>query len=141
MPRQQKDSNVGAWRQPFLEALEDTGAITIAAQRAGVHRSTVYEARDKDEDFRKALVEVQERCLERVEATAYQRARDGASDTAVIFWLKSRKPEVYGDRLRAEEVAQIKQQARREVIAEMQREIGELTPQARKLLMNAIPAA
>ncbi len=134
-----KRSGVGAWKQPFLEALADTGAVTLAAEAVGINRVTVYEQRDRDEDFRAAMVDVQERCIEEVEKTAYQRARDGISDTAVIFWLKSRRPHIYGDRLRHEEREQIRAEARAEAIEEMKREIDALTPAARKVLQRAIP--
>ena len=109
------------------------------AAAANINRRTVYEQRDRDEDFRLAMVDVQQRCLEEVEKTAFQRARDGVSDTAVIFWLKSRKPEMYGDKLRHEEREAIRAEARQQVIEELKREVTEMTPAARKVLRPAIP--
>ena len=35
-----------AWRKVFLEALQNTGNVTLAADTAGVHRNTAYDAKD-----------------------------------------------------------------------------------------------
>ena len=35
-----------AWRKVFLEALRNTGNVTLAADTAGVHRNTAYDAKD-----------------------------------------------------------------------------------------------
>ena len=71
-----------------------------------------------------------------------QRTAPDSTTAEMIFFLKCRKPEVYGEQLKAEQDAEgIKASARREVIAEMQRELADLALQARKILMRAIPAA
>jgi hypothetical protein len=135
-----KRGDVGAWKEPFLVALSEAGAVTVAAKQVQINRATVYEARERDTEFRAAMETVQQACIEQVEATLFQRARDGVSDTAVIFFLKSRKPEQYGDRLRFEERETIRKAAREELLAELQAEMRELTPGARKALMAAIPS-
>jgi transposase-like protein len=40
-----------AWRERFLAALARCGSVTGAARAAGVHRSTIYGARQRDPDF------------------------------------------------------------------------------------------
>ena len=57
-----------------------------------------------------------------------QRTAPDDHTAEMIFFLKCRKPEVYGERLKAEQIQEIKASARREVIAEMQRELADLTP-------------
>lgn len=117
------------------------GAVTAAAKAVGVARSTVYRERDANPEFADALREASESCVEQVETTLYRRATSGEDTTATIFFLKARKPEVYADRLRADQVEQIRAQARQQVLAELQAGFRELAPGARKLLMAALPAA
>lgn len=127
------------WTRPFLVKLESLGSIGAAARAVGVGRRTVYDERARNPEFDSAVVEAATCCVEEVEATLYQRAVSGASDTAIIFFLKSHRPEVYGDRLLHQERETIRQQAREEVLAELQAELRELTPAARKVLQDAIP--
>ena len=130
-----------AWMSRFLLKLEALGSISAAASAAGVGRRTVYDERARNPEFDQAVVEATAACVEAVEATLYQRALSGASDTAIIFYLKTRKPEIYGDRLTAQKIEAIREQARREVIAEMQAELRKLPPQAREVLRAAVPPA
>ena len=104
-----------------------------------VGRRTVYDLRTRDPWFDRMVREIADECIEEVESTLYQRAVSGASDTAIIFFLKTRKPKVYGDKLLAEERESIRKQAREEVRAELQAELRELPPAARKILQAAIP--
>ena len=39
-------SGAPPWRKVFLEALRNTGNVTLAADTAGVHRNTAYDAKD-----------------------------------------------------------------------------------------------
>ena len=41
-----KKRRAPAWRKVFLEALRNTGNVTLAADTAGVHRNTAYDAKD-----------------------------------------------------------------------------------------------
>ena len=41
-----KKRRAPAWRKVFLEALRNTGNVTLAADTAGVHRGTAYNAKD-----------------------------------------------------------------------------------------------
>jgi len=138
--RTPKKRRAPVWPAAFLVELEKHGSITAAARAAGVGRRTVYDERDRNPEFDQAVVEATDICIEEVESTLYQRAVAGVSDTAIIFFLKCHKPEVYGDRLLHQERETIRQQAREEVLAELQAELRELPPAARKALMAAIPS-
>lgn len=130
------------WAPDFLLALEEVGTIAGAAKKAAVGRRTVYDEAARNPVFDTAMREITGACLENVETTLYQRAVSGEDTTATIFFLKCRRPEVYGERrLKAEEVEQIKVATRLQLVAELQAEIKKLTPEARKLLMNALPSA
>jgi hypothetical protein len=130
-----------AWPDTYLIELEKCGSLTAAAKAAGVNPKTAYRRRQADQEFADAVDELRYTTVEQVEDTLYQMASSGKDTTATIFFLKTRKPEVYGDKLRADQLEQIKREARQEVLAEMQREVSTLAPAARKLLMNAIPSA
>ena len=41
-----KKRRAPAWRKVFLEALRNTGNVTLAADTAGVRRNTAYDAKD-----------------------------------------------------------------------------------------------
>lgn len=128
------------WHEKFLAALAEKGAVAPAAKAAGVGRATVYEHRKTDHAFSQRIDEILDACVEEVEGTLYERAAAGATDTAVIFFLKTRKPAVYGDHLRFEEREQIRKEAREEALAEMRAQIRDLPPALRRKLM-AVPDA
>lgn len=109
--RQPKD-----WAPKFLEELKTTGMVSVACERAAVGRTTVYDRRDVDEEFRAAWDEVIERTTELMEREAYRRSVVGTdrpvfqggeqvgvvreySDTLLMFLLKARRPETYRERL------------------------------------------
>lgn len=107
------------WKPQFLTALESTGMVMEACKAVGVGRSTVYEARQRDEDFACAWADVDEALVERMEREAHRRAVHGVhrdvfykgdvvgeerhySDTLLIFLLKAKRPEVYRDNVKVE---------------------------------------
>ncbi len=139
--RTPKKDPVPEWTATFLTHLRFRGSISAAARATRVGRRTVYDLRAREPWFDKMIKEIAEECVEEVESTLYQRAVSGASDTAIIFFLKTRKPEVYGDKLRAEQIELIRQEAREQVRAELRSELERLTPEARKILVAAIPAS
>lgn len=71
--------------------------VALAAQGAGINRATAYKERDKSPEFAKAWDDAKAAAIERLEAAAFERARS-ASDTLLIFLLKSHKAEIYRDR-------------------------------------------
>jgi hypothetical protein len=129
------------WIEPFLEQLRKHGTVEAAARAADVGRSTVYDEAGRNEDLKAAIEGIRTGSIEEVEATFYRRARSGASDTAIIFYLKANKPEKYREGVRADEIARIKAEARQELLGELRAEIGALTdPAARRALMAAGPS-
>lgn len=104
-----KKREVGDWREPFLEALAQTGSVVRAAAAAEVHRSTAYEQRKTDAAFAARWAEAERESVERMEDEARRRAVEGCkrpiyhngqlltevldySDTLLIFLLKAHDP-------------------------------------------------
>lgn len=100
----------------FLDALRDGLSVTAACIDAGISRSTAYEWREADDEFRKRWDEAIEEGTDRLEDEAQRRARDGVtepiyykgsrvgevqrySDTLMIFLLKARRPDKFKDRV------------------------------------------
>lgn len=83
-----------AWKDAFLQALQDTGTVVQACQAAGISRSAAYRARQEDEDFALRWHDVDETFVEILERTAYTRAING-SDRLLEFLLKAKRPAVY----------------------------------------------
>jgi hypothetical protein len=107
------------WRPVFLQALNDTGLVKEACRVAGIHRSTAYEERQRNEEFAVAWHDVEEETTERMEREAIRRAAEGVekpvfqggqqvgaireySDTLLIFMLKARRPERYRENVHVE---------------------------------------
>lgn len=103
-------------RERFLTAFREEVTITAAAAKVGVGRSTLYEWRKTDPDFREAWDQVEEEITERLEREAYRRAVEGVdkpifqagkhvgdvrqySDRLLEVLLRARKPEAYRDRV------------------------------------------
>lgn len=89
--------------------------VTAACRKVKVGRRTVYDRRQRDEDFALAWADIEERTTEQMEREAIRRGMEGFekpvyqgkelvghvrefSDTLLIFMLKSRRPEVYRER-------------------------------------------
>lgn len=135
--KEQVSTRLGKW-DSFLRHLAVCGAIAPAARAAGVGRSTVYDEMRRDPEFLEEVQSILSQCVEQVESTLFQCALNPASTTDRIFFLKTRKPEVYADRLNPQQVQQIRDQARGEVLKEIEEELAALTPQARKIVMDAM---
>lgn len=107
------------WASSFLAALAATGNVSGSARSAGVGRRTAYDRRAADESFAAAWGEAMETACDALEAEARRRAHDGVrkpvyqggkkvgeireySDTLLIFLLKGRRREVFGDRVKNE---------------------------------------
>jgi len=106
----------------FLEALAETGVVSLAAAIAGTSRTRVYELRNKNAAFAKRWEDAEERAADALEAEAWRRAVDGVpeplvsagklvrdddslpiairrySDPLMISLLKARRPERFKDR-------------------------------------------
>jgi len=111
------------WVEPFLEAFAKTGNVSEALRRAKVSRSTVYEHRARNEHFLVRWEEAKETGADEVEGALRKAAVKGVqtskviertladgtiertkqtdvkpSVTAMIFLLKSLRPEIYRER-------------------------------------------
>ena len=88
----------------FLEALSSsTGTIKTSAEIAKVGFRTVYDWRGNDPEFRAAWESIEESRTVALEESLYDRAI--TSDTvAAIFLLKARRPHMYRDVIRQENV-------------------------------------
>jgi AcrR family transcriptional regulator len=103
----------------FLSLLREGRTVEGAARNVGIHRSTLYRLRDRDEDFKRAWDEAWEAGIEALEDELRRRGFEGVEKpvfhggvvvgsvrefdtTAAIFILKARKPEVYRDNARIE---------------------------------------
>ena len=102
------------WHKVFLEALRNTGNVTLAADTAGVHRNTVYAAKHANEDFAMSWEAALDVAGATMEGEARRRAMEGVlepvyyrgeavgairkfSDTLLIFLLKAHNPKKYRD--------------------------------------------
>ncbi len=114
-----------AKKRAYLKALEQTGAITVAADAAGISRVTPQDWRAKDPVFVEAEQVALSNFADRLEREAVRRAIRGIrkkkftgrgeavidpetgdqyierefSDTLLIFMLKGARPDKYKDRL------------------------------------------
>jgi Helix-turn-helix domain len=85
-------------RDIILKHVRAGRSIAEAATRAGIGRRTVYEWRDADPDFRAELDSAVVDCVDRMEGKLQTLALKG-DITALIFMLRSRKPEIYNPNL------------------------------------------
>jgi hypothetical protein len=86
----------GSWRPRFLEVLAGTGNVRLACHACGIDRCTAYRHREKSKQFAAGWEEAMENAIDLLEAAAWKRAQ-AASDTLLIFLMKSHRRELYGD--------------------------------------------
>jgi hypothetical protein len=82
------------WRPAFLKGLQKTGTVTGGCAHAGIHRSSAYRERQRDERFALKWADLEEEVTDRLEATALLLALKGEV-RLIEFLLKARKPDVY----------------------------------------------
>ena len=99
-PNSYDPSEIAEKKQTFLVAYQLGLTVEQAAQFAGVTPRAAYYWRDKDRDFAKAWRNSRDRLVEALEMHAFQRAAKG-SDRILTFLLKSHRPEIYNERIRA----------------------------------------
>jgi len=109
-------------RQKFLDALAETGIVTIAAKSAGITRTSVYAWRAEEPEFRAEWEKALELGLDAMEDEGRRRAMHGVrrsiyyqgqevgsqqdfSDVLLMFMLKGRRPEIFKDRMHVEHEA------------------------------------
>lgn len=94
----------GRWRKAFLAAYKLTGILTVAAEKAGVSRSGVQHAMQRDPQFAQEVRDAGEEAADVLEGVALGRATQGKtpSDLLLMFILKARRPEKFRDNYRLE---------------------------------------
>lgn len=119
------------WKPAFLKALLELGTVTAACDAAGIGRRTVYQERQRDEEFAIAWADVEAASTDQLEAEAHRRAVNG-SDTLLIFLLKSRKPEIYRENVKVEHSGEVHQSVEVEIpdTDEYRRKVAELAASA-----------
>lgn len=127
------------WKQDFLTHYATLGSITAAAKETGIDRTTIWYARKSDEEFNDAIAGIDQWTTQRVEDTLAEKALEGGT-TEMIFYLKCKKPEVYGDKLRSDQIDQIRREARLQVLSELRSSVRELPEAARQALLAAVPS-
>jgi hypothetical protein len=87
-------------REPrFLEVFRQTGNVRLATGAAGISREAPYKRAKVDPDFTSDWASAREDAIDTLEAEARRRALS-ASDTLLIFLLKSLRPDVYRENVR-----------------------------------------
>lgn len=103
------------WKDVFLATLAETINVSEASRAAGVDRRTAYAHRESDPEFAARWDAALDGGLDDAEGEVYRRGVKGVdrpvfqggkrvgtvrdySDTLLIFLLKSRRRQVYGDK-------------------------------------------
>lgn len=92
------------WRPRFIAILRDTSNVRLAANGAGVDRSTAYRARERSAEFRKQWEDAIEDAVDVLEAEAWKRSR-ATSDVLLIFLLKAHRPLKYREPVTRHEIS------------------------------------
>lgn len=97
-------------KKAVLQALENTlGVVTHACQKAGVGRKTFYEWLQKDEEFKKAVQDIDNVVLDFAESKLYSQIKEN-NTTATIFYLKTKgKHRGYVEKQEIEHSGEIKE--------------------------------
>ena len=88
-------------RKRVLNALAKGATLEVAAEKAGVNSSTVRRWRQSDPEFAEAVRDAMYDQDDAVEAVTYRNCidPDAAHNTLRMFWLKSRRPEIYREQV------------------------------------------
>lgn len=84
-------------RERIIGALQAGADMALAAQLVGCHRATLYKWFKKDPEFKQRTEEARAIADDRVVKSLYDEALKG-NTTAMIFWLKNRRPLEWRDR-------------------------------------------
>ena len=77
-------------KESILEALEKSlGVVTMACKSADVPRSTYYKWLNEDEEFAKAVKDIENIALDFGESQLHKQIKDG-NTSATIFFLKTK---------------------------------------------------
>jgi hypothetical protein len=83
-------TNSDALKKQMLKALHETlGVVSPACEQVGIARSTHYRWMELDEEYKKAVDDVQEFQLDFVESKLFENINNNDT-TSTIFYLKTR---------------------------------------------------
>lgn len=88
-------------RAQFLERFSECGSVLQACSDTGVARRTHYEWLADDPEYKQQFERAKQQAVDALESRVFQRA-NVESDRLAEFLLKGLKPEVYGDRMKAQ---------------------------------------
>ena len=129
--RTPKKTTAPDWAGPFLHALRGSSNIRAACEASGVGRRTVYDRRDSDPEFARAMAEALEDATDLLEGEARRRAYEGVerpvygsggagagtvevgtvreySDSLMMFLLKAHRPEKFRERYEVRHQGEVK---------------------------------
>jgi hypothetical protein len=81
----------------WLAAYVELGSIGKACEYLGIGRRTFYNWKAADPEFAAAVQEAEQDAVDSAVSELYRRAKK-KDTTALIFYLKTHRPEVYADR-------------------------------------------
>lgn len=87
-----------AARERLLGALAAGADVRLAARIAGVGKDAVYDWRKKHPEYAREMDEARDVADERVIHALFTSATKSKNVTAMIFWLKNRRPNEWRDR-------------------------------------------
>ena len=77
-------------KEAILQALENSlGVVTVACKQADIPRSTYYKWLKEDEEFAKAVKDIENIALDFGESQLHSQMKDG-NTSATIFFLKTK---------------------------------------------------
>ena len=77
-------------KEAMLQALEKSlGVVTVACKQSDIPRSTYYKWLKEDQEFAKAVKEIENIALDFAESQLHSQMRDG-NTSAKIFYLKTK---------------------------------------------------
>ena len=79
----------------FIKRMRSSGNVRLSCVAAGIPRSTAYNWRNKFKTFEQEWDEAKDDAVDGLDAEAWKRATDGASDRLLMFLLKAHRPSVY----------------------------------------------
>lgn len=79
----------------FLRHLEESGSVSLAAERTGIARNTVYQRRKADPAFALGWRRAVAMAAEALRDAAVARAL-GGDDRLLMFLLRTYRPEIFG---------------------------------------------
>lgn len=77
-------------KEVMLKTLENSlGIVSVACRKANISRKTHYLWLEKDEEYKRRVLEVKEIAIDYVESSLFAQIKD-KNTTATIFYLKSK---------------------------------------------------